>query len=579
MKGRSFVVSAIILALGGFFAKAIGALYKIPLTNILGSNGIGLYYLIFPIYSLVITFCSSGLSVALATEVAKCRSVRNRYNEQKIFRIALVISFILSAFFTIVILLLSRVLAEAQGNINAHLGYIAIAPAIILSSIISTVRGYFQGIENMVPTTISLIVEQIVKLTFGLILAKALCNYGIQYAVLGAIIGVSISEVVALVIIVINFVSYKGQLHYNYRNLNYRSKRNARRGKIKHYAKVYMCGYVEATYFRCGKNSVRYSTVEAVKKLLKVFIPTTFSSIIIPISTMIDSFVIINLLVHSGYTSHVSTILYGLWGGVVQSLISLPTILIAGISTCVVPTLSGVIAGRQDGGLNRKITFFIKVTFVLALIMFALIFVFAEDILVFLYGDGLSQNVIDELFYATKMLRFSSISIIYYAFLQTFTAILQAVGKSQIPLLAMIVGVVVRILLTIWLVKVVNINIFGAIVANMVFLILSDILLAIYIRGKGFVNSCDLKQIFQPLLALFLSIFIMFAMHQGLSLIINYFFSMMISGLVGLVVYTFIVYFGVVFDIKEKREYFKFKQKLHKNNCKKMGEAAKSTEK
>ena len=579
MKGRSFVVSAIILALGGFFAKAIGALYKIPLTNILGSSGIGLYYLIFPIYSLVITFCSSGLSVALATEVAKCRSVRNRYNEQKIFRIALVVSFILSAFFTIVILLLSRVLAEAQGNINAHLGYIAIAPAIILSSIISTVRGYFQGIENMVPTTISLIVEQIVKLTFGLILAKALCNYGIQYAVLGAIIGVSISEVVALVIIVINFVSYKGQLHYNYRNLNYRSRRNARRGKLKNYTKVYKCGYVGAMCFRCSKNSIRYSTAEAAKRLLKVFIPTTLSSVIIPISTMIDSFVIINLLVHSGYTSHMSTILYGLWGGVVQSLISLPTILIAGIATCIVPSLCGVVAGRQDGGLNRKITFFIKVTFVLALIMFALIFVFAEDILVFLYGDGLSQNVIDELFYATKMLRFSSVSIIYYAFLQAFTAILQSVGKSQVPLLAMFVGVVVRILLTIGLVQVVNINIFGVIVANALFLILADILLAIYIRIKDFVNSCDLKQIFQPLLALLLSIFIMFAMHQGLSLIINYFFSMMISGLVGIVIYIFIVYFGVVFDIKEKREYFKFKQKLHKNNCKKMSEAAKSTEK
>ena len=83
MKRQSFVLSAIILTLGGFFAKAIGAIYKIPLTNILGSNGMGGYYLIFPIYSLVITFCSSGIGVALSCEVAKCRKIRHRYNEQK----------------------------------------------------------------------------------------------------------------------------------------------------------------------------------------------------------------------------------------------------------------------------------------------------------------------------------------------------------------------------------------------------------------------------------------------------------------------------------------------------------------
>lgn len=211
MKRESFVLSAIILTLGGFFAKAIGALYKIPLTNILGSSGMGVYYLIFPIYSLVITFCSSGICVALSTEVAKCRKIRHRYNEQKLLRIALYLSFVMSLIFAVVIIILSRLIAEAQGNVNAVTGYIAIAPAIILSSLIATIRGYFQGIENMVPTTVSMIIEQIVKLSVGLVLAHKLCIYGIEYAVLGAILGVTISEVVALIIIVINFISYKGQ--------------------------------------------------------------------------------------------------------------------------------------------------------------------------------------------------------------------------------------------------------------------------------------------------------------------------------------------------------------------------------
>ena len=111
MKKHSFILSAIILALGGFVAKAIGALYKIPLTNILGSTGMGLYYLIFPIYSLIITFCSSGISVALTTEVAKCRKMRHRYNEQKLLRVALVFGFLISLVAATGIIIFSKILS------------------------------------------------------------------------------------------------------------------------------------------------------------------------------------------------------------------------------------------------------------------------------------------------------------------------------------------------------------------------------------------------------------------------------------------------------------------------------------
>ena len=226
MKKQTFIISALILALGGFFAKAIGALYKIPLANILGSSGMGIYYLIFPIYSLLITISSSGIAVCLATEVAKCRKIRHRYNEQKLLRTALVLTFVISFLFMLIIILVAKPIAQLQGNINGYLGYIVISPAIIISSMIATLRGYFQGIENMIPTTVSLIIEQVVKLSVGLVLAHLLCVKGIEYAVIGAILGVTISEVIAFVIIAINFFTYKGQLHYNYRNLNYRKNQN-----------------------------------------------------------------------------------------------------------------------------------------------------------------------------------------------------------------------------------------------------------------------------------------------------------------------------------------------------------------
>lgn len=562
MKKQSFVISAIILALGGFFAKAIGAIYKIPLTNILGSSGMGLYYLVFPIYSLIITICSSGMSVALSTEISKCRKYRNTYNEHKLLRIALIITFLISLIFAIFVMIFSKNIANMQGNINAYIGYIAIAPAIIISSIIATLRGYFQGIENMVPTTVSLIIEQVAKLSIGLMLAHKLCIYGVGYAVLGAIIGVTFSEVVAFIIIVINYLSYKGQLHYNYKNLLYKSKRKNKVNvvfKNKQWcekSKDYKCKKL----FKCRKEGVRITTPIAIKKLLKLSTINTMSSIVIPIATMLDSFMIINIMIASGYSSLISTSLYGLLGGVVQALTSLPIIVISGIATSLVPSLSGLVAQNDNNEIRRKTIFFIKITWILSLIMFVIMYVYAEDYILFLYGDGLSNLVIDEYFYLVKMMKINSVSIIYYAFMQTFISIFQAIGKSFVPFIVLSVGLIFRTLFVYLLTSQININIFGGIIANILFLTISVIILAIWLRKY---MQFDVKLYNHFLLPIIFSIIVFVFMlfsNWALRGEINYFVSMVITAIIGLIIYLLSIYFSNTFDYKEKK-YLNFKKK------------------
>ena len=554
MKKQSFVISAIILALGGFFAKAIGAIYKIPLTNVLGSSGMGIYYLVFPIYSLIITLCSSGISVALATEVAKCRKIKHRFNEHKLLRVALVLAFLLSLFFTIIIVVFCKSISEWQGNINAYSGYVAIAPAIIISSLIATLRGYFQGIENMVPTTVSLIVEQIIKLTVGLILAHRLCVLGVGYAVLGAILGVTISEIVALIIISINYISYKGQLSYNYRNLNFKIKKKIDYNKYLKTQNVYnktqkLC----LGYYRENKNRIRYTTKNALKIIFKTAIPSTFASIIIPISTMLDSFMIINLLASSGYSSHISTALYGLLGGVVQSLTSLPIILISGISTALIPSLSGLVAQNDTNEIKKKVALFIKLTIVLSIILFIVMFVFAEEYILFLYGDGLDNSVINEFDCLVKMMKINSVSIFYYALLQTFISILQAMGKPFVPFFTLLLGLIIRTLLVWVLVSIPNINIYGAIISNVLFLVVVTVILAIIIKKKIDIKYDLFNHLITPIIVGIIVLVGVIVLNWALKSIMNYFVSMLISAIVGLVFYMFWIYFSKVFTVKEKK--------------------------
>ena len=566
MKRHSFIISAIILTMGGFFAKAIGALYKIPLTNILGSSGIGLYYLVFPVYAIIITICSSGIAVAVATEVAKCRKLRHRYNEQKILQVAVVITFLLSLVMTVVTLLVSKSLAELQGNINAKTGYIAIAPAIILSSVIATVRGYFQGIENMVPTTVSLIIEQVVKLSLGLILAHKLSVFGMNYAVLGAIIGVTMSEVVAIIVITINFILYKGQLDFNYRQLISKVKRKIIPfGLIKkRYTLLSLKNTIEYKIFRCFKDRQRYTTKDAFRKIVKIAFPSTMSGLILPIATMLDSFFIINILVGSGISTITATSLYGLYGGVVQSLISLPIIIVTAIATALVPSLSGLLVYNDTGEITHRTNFFIKVTWLVSILAVVIVFVFAEGLISFLYGDGLNNIAINEFEYAVKLLRVSSISIIYSAFLQTNTAILQVIGGAAVPFWASLLALPIRIGLLYVLVAMPSINIFGAVIANTVYLLLINFVLVIAIKKKISLKYHLYLHLLKPIIIGLVCLLSGLFLYTLISKISSYIIAMIVAGIVIVSIYLFWVYFGKVMTIKEKG-YFRKNRKITKN--------------
>ena len=507
MKKQSFIIGALILTVGGIISKVIGAFYKIPLTNILGSNGMGLYYLVFPIYSLMFVFASSGISMALSKCVAQERINKNKKNESKYFNCALVISFVLSVFFMLILVFLSKNISYAQGNINAYRSYVAIAPALVCSSIVSVIKGYFQGIENMIPSSIAQIFEQIIKLALGLYFSSKLMYMGIAFGVLGAIIGVTISETFTLVVMTINYVWYKKKEDYKFFVLDVKQEKIKRvdfplkvvtqnvyrRPKIKKRkkptSKLKIMHFFERDDYLSNKC--------AYKNILKLAFPISLSSIIIPLSSLLDSFMVVNILLNKGFSTATATSLYGISNGVVSSLISLPIIVTTALSTAIVPNLSGLIIHKTRAEVSERASFYIKLTLLISLPMFLVFLVLSPDIIGFLYGTGLSNKVVDEKAFASIMLFISSISIIYHCFLSTFISILNAIGKPFVPFWIMSGGLAVRTGLTFVLVGMKNINVFGVIIANTVFLALSAVFCVVFIKkhlyvyynpDKGFVR-------------------------------------------------------------------------------------------
>lgn len=429
MKKKSFVAGALILTLASVIAKVIGAIFRIPLTHLLGTEGIGIYQLIFPIYALFLVISSSGIPVALSKIISKEYSKDNYKNIDIIFKCSLFLMFILGFAFTIIIIILSKTIASLQNNINIFICYIAIAPAILFATIISAYRGYFQGLEIMKFSAISQVIEQMFKLLFGLLFAYFLLRINLTMGVLGAVVGVSVSEILTTF----------------YLLLCYKKK------KIKSI-----------------QNSEEVITFkQAFKFIIKEATPITLNSIVSPIISVIDSLIIIKLLGKIGLSFNLSSSLYGLESGVVASLVGLPSIISVSLGVSLMPSLSSSFSLNKIDEVKFKSKLSIKLVWYFTLPCVLIFILMSKEICFFLYGN-LQNNAINQLEIASELLKVSSLSIIYVALNQITTTIMQAINKSYLPLIVLTSCSVLKIILTIILVQNAKFNIYGLALADVI---------------------------------------------------------------------------------------------------------------
>lgn len=559
MKKQSFIIGALLLAVGGFVAKIIGAFYKIPLTNILGTMGVGIYHLIFPLYSLLLVVSSSGINVAVSKLVSVEREHRCKKNEMTLLKMGLLVSFLISFIFSFLMIIFSKQIATFQGNINSYMGYIAIAPSLICASLIAVLRGYFQGIENMIPTSVSTIFEQIIKLVFGLVLSSKFMVYGVEFAVLGAVLGVTISELGAMILVIINFIVYKRKLDYKFLfKEKLKANKTIKIKKIfnpcKNVNKVKFHIFIIDTKLKKVRIHRRYLTnTTAIIKLLKYSFPATLTCVMSSVVAFVDSFFIINNLVASGISSSVATSLYGLNNGVVNTLISLPLVVISAVSTAVVPNLSVLVIRNKSDEMEFRTGFFMKITWIISLFMFFVFLILSPEFIRILFRNGLSDQVINEFDFATRLLTLSSVSILYHGFLQVFTAILQAFDKPILPFIALVISFVVRTILSFILIRINSINIFGVVIANLVYLSIANLICFYFVNKKVRFNLNVKNFIYKPLVCTLLSSVVIYLSKFALRFLPIWLYTS-IAGLIGGIIFIWLTFALGVFNSRELRQ-------------------------
>lgn len=416
---RSFGRSAAALAVIGIVAKLIGALYRVPLTNIVGAEGMGLYQMVFPLYTVLLAFCGSGVTSAVSRVCAKYMSRGNEAAAMRALKAAFVPLLGVSLASSVAVALLRNVISGVQGNTMAAVAYLALSPSLLFASGISVLRGYFQGRAQMLPSGISQLIEQTVKLCLGLYLGRLLLPYGVQYAVAGALCGVTASELIALVYLVIRFLIVK-------------------RKRVR-YVKVSVAAEIAAEF----SEQTFVSGRELLKELYMFALPVTLGSLVIPITQMIDSALVVNLLMYGGAARGEATALFGLFVGPVGTLINMPSVVVLSIAVAFLPVItSAVERGENVSAVTRDAAKWIMLFVLPVTVAFML---FPRTICSALYSRGLSADQLDM---AARLLRIQAISVFYVGILQFATTMLQGHNRAHKPVINLVIGACVKVALT-----------------------------------------------------------------------------------------------------------------------------------
>lgn len=432
---------AIILSIGAFVGKVLGAVYRIPLTRLLGGYGIGLYQMVFPVYVVMLEFSGAGLPNALsklisenATNEGDKKSVAKEYLKiaKKIFLpLGLILSVIMAGS--------SYFISKLQGNTDAVFAYITLSPAVFFVCILSCYRGYFQGLNNMKPTAISQIIEQSTKLGFGLLIAFLLLP-NVPLAVGGVALAITISEVIAVL-------------------------------------------FLKFRYYHFNKNSDKVSKTtdidrtNAKRLIIKYTIPITLTGIIIPLSQVLDSFLIVNILskVYSDATTR-----YGLLSGVVMTIINLPVSICYGVAVAVIPSVAGEKdLKKKDKNAKQSILLTLAVS-----VPAMLFFYFLSDFIITTVFSSLSDT---ELNIAVNLLKICSPIVVLLSLLQTVNAILIGYSKIYTPTVSMSIAVLIKTVVNIVLLRT-SLNIYGAGVGLIACYFVADLVNLILLK-RGKINA------------------------------------------------------------------------------------------
>ena len=537
-----FLMQGAILAIAGVITKIIGVVYRIPLTNILGDEGMGFYGYAFEVYALALLLSSLSLPTVVSKLVSARMAMRQRRNAFRVFVCSLVFSLVIGAVFALIIFFGADLISThiMESPLSAY-ALKVLAPGLFIVSVLGVLRGYFQGLGTMVPTAVSQVIEQIVNAVISLAGASILFGIGIKaaekqnndlmgpaYGAAGGTLGTIAGALSALFFLLFAIFVYRGVIRRQLRTD--RTRRQESYGRI-------------------------------LKILLITLVPIIFSTAIYNINQLLDMTIFNKIMAAQGYSEEKYMALLGIYSGKYNTLLSVPLAMANGLAASIIPSLTGAVARNDRPQIHNKINQSVRFTMLIAIPCFVGFVVLASPIMVLLFGDSSRTPAL--------LLAVGSITLVFYCLSTVTNSVLQGLDKISVPAKNAGISLVVHIISLLIMLIVFKWNIYALVGSNIVFALCMCILniRAIH-KANGHRQEME-KTFVKPLLAAVIMGVVTYAVHLVLDLLIGGRIPTILSILAAVAVYAVsILKLGAVSpedirDLPQGRKILRICRKLH----------------
>ncbi len=465
MKKQGFLYGSVILILSAVIVKIIGALFRIPLANMLGGTGMGYFSCAYGIFMIIYAVSVTGLPTAVAKLTAESMALEQYKDVRQIKKISLLLFTATGLVSTAVIAFLAYPFCKyVAGNINAVPAVIAIAPSVLFGCIMSVYRGYYEGMRNMYPTAVSQIIEGMVKLISGLGLAYLTLKTAVSnpefliklmeltgfrtesdllpYAAAAAVFGITISTAFGTVFLILR-------------------------------DKIAGDGITREVLSKSVRSSSRRTII---KELLKIIIPVAAGSLITNLTSLIDLTTIMRSLKLAMFKAPgffaeltggsvagnmIPTFIFGSFTGLAVSVFNLVPSFTNMFGKGVLPTLSAAFAEKNRKGICSSSYNVLFTTAFISMPAGIGISALSEPILYLLF-----PNKTAEIRVCAESLAVLGIGVVFLSLSMSVFSVLQAAGKAQIPVIIMLAGVIIKLIGNTFLVPVPELNVTGAAIST-----------------------------------------------------------------------------------------------------------------
>lgn len=499
-----FVMQAGILALAGIIVRIIGLLYKSPLNTIIGDLGAGYYSTAYNIYTIILLISSYSIPSAIAKVISQKLALNQYKNAQKLFYGAIIYVVVVGGLASILTYIFAPVLAKGQAATVLKV----FVPTIFFSGLLGVLRGYFQARKNMVPTSISQILEQIANAVISILAAYLFMRFLAMpdetsqavFGAMGSALGTGIGVLIGLIFMLFMYLKSRTQFKKD---------------------------IDEDT----TENVDSYKTV--FKTIFSIVTPFILSTFIYNCSTSVNMTIYQNVMMEvKGFTETVTITMYGIFAYKAVTVANIPIAMSSAMSSAMLPSVASSFVKGELDKTKKQVDKAINVTMLIAMPCAVGLLVLAKPVMKLLFNQPESLDA------ASFLLMAIAVTVIFYCISTVTNSVLQGIGKVNIPVIHAAIALVLQVVVLVVLLMLTDLNLYALAIAMIVYSLAMCVLNQIAVK-KYLAYKLDVKKAFmKPFFAAAIMGVVAFLTYYGMKYLVkSNFISLFVSVLLAAIVY------------------------------------------